>query len=969
MFWLKVILYSMLLALAGCGGDSAPNNDNSGGSTEVTPPTIPPSSKSIRAADFSKKIEVNSNVEQVNVNLSIFVSSLSSENITLEAVEPASKSALCQVLDVNETMLQFSISPNNASGCIYKYTVSDGSELASGYANIVVSAPSSSLQSRTKAMTSSELPPLEHNMVLGESLSINLVDDAIVDTSGMTHPLFSESVITYGNGNAVLQEDGQFDYKAISTGSTFISYYILDDMNTFSPNDDIVYQGNMTIIVSGSDNAPPTTIKAKEPIVIGAGESAEVDILAFPTSSGDISLVNDVDGDELQLVFVNAENIEAYIEPGNLNDVKNTKLTIKGLSKGSYLVDYVIYDHNKDGAAHGQIPVNVTDTLAGKITYSQEGYVKLFKDGTLGSNPISSRELSQNIESINLDMKSKGIIAQSVHSIGMALLWVKTNDASISYIVGNRGFDVFKNIKVIYGGSFYSNRIDASNIVYILFEDNHVESYSQIYYMSSTVAEETPKAFNNIPLRERSNIRSIQYFSYSLLRINYNTGESRLLSLAYNWGNHKVDIDWFDATSEPEKYKFYQCMLSHNPSQYIIESGTVNIVTLNQDQSSCLYFDSVYSKTPLSFFQFIVNINKTDPIVDIKHLFLSRSPAAFLTQSGFLYVAANSLNSWKKVSEQVIDYSINASSVVYRLENDDIGIYVTTRCVGGMHTTPPNEASSTNCDKTNGKADISPFIKALPKGYNKNVKFYILSSDVIALIYNNGELAFISARGYKKYLGNYSWLISDRIVSSDGSNFNKGPWYQGSNLFAAYNKTMKEWELFKPLEGWNGEFECSFDTSLLNLEGVIDIQLFSPRLLAKTKVCPVYIFKNNGTQLNKLLNSVAYPLDRFEDSIYLSPLIDIDNDGISNKLELNLCKSSRTSEDMSHAYYWCSFASLADSDFDDVADSFENKYSSADHFRYLSDSSHLMFEPLSLAPKDAYKDINGNGLADWLEDY
>ncbi len=32
MYWLKVIFYSIILTLAGCGGDSAPNDNNSGGS-------------------------------------------------------------------------------------------------------------------------------------------------------------------------------------------------------------------------------------------------------------------------------------------------------------------------------------------------------------------------------------------------------------------------------------------------------------------------------------------------------------------------------------------------------------------------------------------------------------------------------------------------------------------------------------------------------------------------------------------------------------------------------------------------------------------------------------------------------------------------------------------------------------------------------------------------------------------------
>lgn len=968
MFWLKVILYSMILALAGCGGDSAPNNDNSGGSggggTEVTPPTIPPSSKSIRATDFNKKVTVNSNVEQVNVNLSIFVSSLSSEKITLEAVEPVSKSALCQVLDVNETMLQFSISPNNATRCIYKYTVSNDSEFASGYANIVVSAPSNSLQNRTKAMTSSELPPLEHNMVLDESLSINLVNDGVVDTSGMTHPLFSESVITYGNGNAVLQENGQFDYKAISTGSTFISYYILDDMNTFSPDDDIVYQGNITINVSGSDNTPPTTVKVEDllPVVIGVGESTEIDILAYPTDSGKTSLINDVDSDELQLIFVNAENIDAYIETVDLNNVKNTTFKIKGLSKGTYLIDYVIYDHNKDGVAHGQIPIIVNDTLTGEINFFLEGYIKLFKDGTLGIVPNSDRyNLDEVVKSANEQLAAKGLKATKVLSVGIGLFWVQTDAPNYSLIVGTKRADLLKDVQGVYGNSF-NMRSTPSNIVYLLFNDSHVEIYWQPYFLSSSEFIDYPNAFNDLPIDELKGVKELYVYSYGLLQFIYLDGRKRILHYIRKDGS--LTAEWMDSSADSDIITFNTCLLTGGASQLYMRSGVDAALIFKNDNSSCWYSNRSSVK---KHFSQLHDINMFNHIADVKTIKHNSSPIAALAESGDLYMAKNYFSPWEKIAEDVIDMSVNASAVIYRSVSGDITIIPQTRCVQGMKTSPPMENTTPDCPSG---ADISPNISALPIGYEKNVSFYKLTTDVIGLIYDDGSLAFISARGYKKISGTYSWLTADQNKGADGSHFNEPSWYQGTNLFSAYNLATSQWEVFNPLEGWNGEFQCAFDSSLLEDNKTLEVFIMNGihPVDGMSQPCPIYVFKSNGSQANEVLNIHAYPRDRFTDSPFYLPLLDIDGDGMSNELEKNQCKFSQSSIDNTHHYFWCSSPAFADSDFDDVADSFENEYSSEGHLRYLSDSSHLMFEPLSLAPKDTYKDINGNGLADWLEE-
>ncbi len=967
MFWLKVVLYSMILVLTGCGGDSAPNNDNSGGlnggdDIEITPPTIPPSSEIIRAMDFSKRVDVNPNIEQVNINLSIFVSSLPSEEITLESIAPVSLSELCQVLDVNETMLQFSISPRNASGCIYKYTVSNGFEFASGYANITVSAPLNGLQNQTKntSLAPFELPSFEYNMSLGDELNINLVTDGVVNTDGMVNPRFSESVVTYGNGNATLQESGQFVYEAISVGTTLIHYYILDDLNTFSSSDDVIYHGKITISVSGNNNVPPTTLKDIPPIELKVGEDVDLDILAYPTEGGDISLISDVDGDELQLIFVSADNIDAHIDAVDLNNIKNTKLKIKGIVKGSFTIDYVVYDHNRDGVAHGQIPVYVSDSLSGKVKFFLEGYVKLFTDGTLGVVPNStSYKLKEIIADANNKLAKKGLKATNILSVGMGLFWVQTDSPRHSLIIGTQRADLLEDVKTVYGKSFYSQRQDANNIAFILFNDNHVESYAQNYYMSSSVLNDLPDAFNNLPLNDRSDVKKITYYTFELIKIEYNNGSQRVLSL-----NNTSDLEWFENNPDKDKKEFATCLINNTTAQMYYYRGVDTYLTINTNGSQCEYLTAHTSVE--SNFKKLSSINKEESIVDLMFDQSRDRPTAVLTKKRNLWVAKGYKNNnlWERISENVVDFSANRSSVVYRLSDGTISIKTYATCVYGMKSL--TEDGSSECE-ING-ADISPKLDKAPSGYEKNVQFYKLSGDVIGLLYNDGSLAFISARGYKKEPGTYSWLIADENFATTGDRFDKPIWYQGNNLFAAYNLTLSKWEIFNPLEGWNGEFQC-VPPSNLDDENIVDAVIMSGMTPSDgtEEPCPIYLFKNNGTQLNSNLTSLAYPMDRFSDSEYYSPLPDIDNDGISNTIEKKQCQSPQISIDKKHHHYWCETPALADSDFDDVNDAFENEYSTGDNLRYLSDSSHLMFEPLHIAPKDAFKDMNGNDIEDWLE--
>lgn len=977
---LNVIVCLLILMLSGCGGESVPSDGETGGGngggTISPPPVVPPSSESIRAVNFHKTLPLNPKVSRVNINLSVFVHNESAHSRYLDSVTPMSNSSLCQVVDIEGKMLQFSVSPQNASGCVYKYTVSNGDETSTAYANVVVSADPQGLQAKRQKSTAPSLLllPIEHNMALHDSLSVNLVDDGFVDTSGMTHPLFSEAVVTYGNGNAILKENGQFDYEAVSVGTTQITYYILDDRNTLDDGDDVVYRGTITISVSGNDNTPPQTLDKDTltPVSIGVGEESTIDILSYPSEDGNIPLVTDVEGDELQLVFVSSENIDAYIEPVKLEDVTNTTFKIKGLERGDYLIDYVVYDHNEDGVAHGQIPVTVTDTLTGEIAFSLEGYLKLFKDGTLGVVPNSnSYDLDAIVKDANDILKANNVEATKMSSVGMGLYWINTTDKDLSVIVGTSEAKLFNRVKQVYGGGFYSMRNDGSNIVYLLFNDGHVESYSQRYYMNTNIVTQFPDVFNDLPLEERSNVESITYYTYSLVKFKYSDGKERVLSFSFDFDTTTSSSKWLDESLDVNDINFGDCLVNNKVEQTYYRNGVEAYLMINSDSgrdSSC-FLSQEGSVT--SNFEQLKEINDNEGVVDMKFLSLSSSPSAVLTKDNKLYIANNYFESWSETALDVVNFTVNASSVIYRHSDDKINIYSTKRCVSGFTLDDEEalETSSSECQE--GEADISPNLDNLPIGYDENVRFYKVTSDAIGLLYNDGSLAFITARGYVKVNGNYSWLSGDVNISSVGIYFDKNSWYQGSNLFSAYNIEESKWELFNPLEGWNNEFQCVIEDNVLNSDGLVDVVILNGifPLDGSEQPCPVYAFYDNGTQGNEALNTYAYPIDKFQDSQYYLPLTDIDNDGIDNMLELGMCVSQQAGVDKKHHNYWCSSPALSDSDFDGVADAFEESYSEDDVLRYLTDSSHLMLSlPLSIAPKDAFKDINDNGLADWLEE-
>lgn len=361
MYWLKVILYSMILVLTGCGGDSAPSNNQDGGGTGVVPPAIIPDSESIQTMDFSLLVESSLITKYKTLDISPYIFSKNSTHPRL--AEVLSLNENCLVQEINTDNLTFTFSTKHYGECLFRYSVSIKNENESAIARVIVS-PSSPGNTNTywgSLPIGNELDAISKSTSLGDDLSFFLPTEPEIasELTAMVNPKFSESTIAYGNGVATLTEEGQFSFNAVATGVTLINYYILDDKNTpTTAYDDEIYVGQVWISVSGTTNAPPTAKDVSYDKVLLPDSVTEFDISNFPDIG---SLISDVDADdELQLVDIHAEDV--FVSLSAPYDVTNTSFKVQipsSIDKGrhSTTVFYTVYDHNEGGIAQGRIEI------------------------------------------------------------------------------------------------------------------------------------------------------------------------------------------------------------------------------------------------------------------------------------------------------------------------------------------------------------------------------------------------------------------------------------------------------------------------------------------------------------------------------------------------------------------------------------------------------------------------------------
>lgn len=358
MKWCKLLFMLVAFSLVGCNGDKAPNDNATGG--DITPPTVEPYDGSLKAMDLS----LSAPLRKTTLSLKPYTWSKEHKTLSLVSVKSLSKdpSKGCVVTEQKPEQLTFETTLSQLGVCLFRYTVTDQKQQASGMLRLVAS-PNATGTRLMPLPVGSELGDVSKSVSLGDTLSFDLstAPEIVGDVIAMTNPRFSETTLTYGNGTAELTEEGQFTFKAIATGFTEVTYYILDDQNTIDDTrDDEVYVGRVLISVSGTTNTPPTADDGVIPTPLKLGEMIEIDVADFADGG---SLIEDGDADPVQLVYVQSDG--AFVELSKPNDVTNTKFKLQapttstpGEGYTETIVHYAVYDHNEDGVAQGNIRVS-----------------------------------------------------------------------------------------------------------------------------------------------------------------------------------------------------------------------------------------------------------------------------------------------------------------------------------------------------------------------------------------------------------------------------------------------------------------------------------------------------------------------------------------------------------------------------------------------------------------------------------
>lgn len=385
MYYLKILFLTIILTISGCNGDSG---DDSNGN--ITTPSL----GNVVAMDFSILSPSSISSEPKELDISEYVSSSEEELLILSDVTVLSNPASCHINNIESNEMKFSFIANKYGECIFRYTVRiDNSSSKSAIARVLVS-PSQKNGKFGLIPIGNQLPDIDRSTMLGSSVNFNLTTapEIATEITGMVHPLFSETTITYGYGTALLTEGGDFNFDASFVGTTEVNYYIIDDKNTeTNVFDDEVYTGRVIISVSGTTNSPPIASDATYNTPLAYGDTLELDVANFPDFG---SLISDTDGDSIQLVEVHGDGV--FLQLSNPEDVANTsfRVYIPSPREEGYqtrTIYYTVYDHNEGGVAHGAIQIYVGNIVTSIRIFPEED--PYWDVGRLGMSVFTTRNL------------------------------------------------------------------------------------------------------------------------------------------------------------------------------------------------------------------------------------------------------------------------------------------------------------------------------------------------------------------------------------------------------------------------------------------------------------------------------------------------------------------------------------------------------------------------------------------------
>ncbi|EDM65373.1 lipoprotein, putative [Moritella sp. PE36] len=962
LFFKYISLAVFTAVLFGCEseGNSTPE--------PITPPTPPPIiDAQLSAMDFHTSVQFSQPNQPLTFNISNYVAYSKANHIRLKNIEVLSDSQTCQISNINAEQQSFTISPNKAGSCDYRYTVSSKGEEKSAWASITFSAVQGVQTARNdhqQIPKDNLLPDINKATSVGETITFSVYDELSSELLAMNNPVFETSTMVAGSGLAFITEEGDFNYYAVDIGLTKVSYSVVD-------NNGLAFTGLINIDVSGDINTAPIANDATYDRTQGVGSELTLDIMNFP---GFGPLVEDAEGDRIQLVSIQAFNAEVKL--ADANAVTNTSFTFRGDSKAIYTVNYTVYDHEVDGISSGTITIETDYIREGILEFSFHGFIKLFGDGELGAagRTLLMRPFTNDLIPY---MHDNSLYATGLKNIGFGNFKIDVSSENggknkIILFAADNGLQEIKNIitlpatSQVYYGLTYSDRIlGYGGLVFEVTAAGDLNVHNQITGTANLTYKKFTDKMNALSLTD---IKKVDSFGPYSAVVFFNDGTATYYTIntpdgsmySKDWTKHigKVAQCWDAPTGARQMGSFY---------------------CLNKDQSSYSFWKNESSldndKDTNFFLKFIKDMNDKD-IKIVKATQVLRGIAA-LTDQGDLYVSfngkdadGNTYSKGKRVARRVMSYQQASNYVTY--------MYMVEDDRADKNNSGSNEARDHYYLEFNGYAqhhqeklpdseggktlNMTLDFGDIGHSNRKKVKFYENTANAVALLIDN-ELKILTHKGLKAYGGrdHHNNIIGDSGNSTGTYTATLG---QGrSTFFARGNKTAHQdhWELYSPLEELHSSLTCENKPK----HGEVSY----PYILTG---CLYLDFKMNGAVIASPGSDISvYPEVRFanEDAsgnVY-PDLVDLDKDGLSTESEINKCLVNRTEYHAGDVEY-CSQPILSDSDGDDVLDSFEflHQDKGAGKGNYQSRYSNIVgdYHDNTIAPFDGNKDIDNNGQLD-----
>ena len=962
LFFKTISLAFLSAVLFGCEseGNSTPE--------PFDPPTPPPVIEAqLSAMDFHTSVQFSQLNQPLTFSISNAIAYSKADNITLKNIEVLTDSQTCQITEFDAEQQSFTIRPNKAGSCDYRYTISTKGEEKTAWASITFSA----VQGMQTARNDFQVIPKDNLLAdinkatsVGETITFSIYDELSSELLAMSNPLFETSTVVEGSGLAFITENGDFSYDAVDIGVTKVSYSVVDDNG-------LAFTGLINIDVSGDINTAPITNDATYGRKQGVGNELTLNIMDFPEFG---PLVEDAEGDRIQLVSVQGFNAEVKL--ADANDVTNTSFTFRGDSKAIYTVNYTVYDHEVDGISSGTITIETDYIREGILEFSFHGFIKIFGDGELGA---AGRNLLMRPFEDDLIpyMHDNSLYATGLKNIGFGNFKIDVSSENggeneIILFAADNELQEIKNIIVlpatsqVYYGLTYSDRIlGYGGLVYEVTAAGDLNVFNQITGTANLTYKKFTDKMNALNLTDVKKVDSFGPYSAVVF---FENGEATYYTIntpngsiySKDWTTHigKVAQCWDAPTGGKQMGSFY---------------------CLNKDQSSYSFWKNQSNldpdKNPNFFLQFIKEMNDKDVKI-VKATQVLRGIAA-LTDKGDLYVSfngkdadGNSYAKGKRVARRVMSYQQASNYVTYmHMVEDD---YRTDK-----NNSDGNEARDSYKLEFNGYAqyhqeklpdseggktlNMTLDFKKISHSNRKKVKFYENTANAVALLIDD-KLKILTHKSLKEYGGrdHHNNIIGDSGNSTGTYTATLG---QGrSTFFARGNKTAHEdhWELYSPLEELHSSLTCENKPK----HGEVSY----PYILTG---CTYLDFKMNGAVIASSDAISVYPEVRFSNedasgNVY-PDLVDLDKDGLSTESEVKACLADRTKYHAGDIEY-CSQPILSDSDADDVLDSFEflHQDKGAGKGNYNSRYSNIVgdYHDNTIAPFDGNKDIDNNGQLD-----